>query len=151
MRNGQRRDVLFLLCLVSRGFDVTKKKEFFALKVSGPFPLLDPVQKALEAELGEAGMRKEVGRAQMVVNAMVPMGFDLYAPEMKLWYACNLVLRLVASGWVPPPVEVVQDLAQRMYTLATQLTMAKAPSQDFQTSVAQLPEKLRERGMFAAA
>ena len=145
MDNRRRRtDILFLAVLASSAQDVINHKGYELLKVKGPFPLTVPIMAQFEKQFpNKAERQKELARVQMVVNRFLPANHRLWNAELRLWFACQIVLRLVATGWRPPKNEEQAEFVQRMYDLAQNINLKEPPKPEVITYVGNSAELLR--------
>lgn len=147
---ARRRDMLFLMVLISNAREVTKKKGYELLKTHGPFPIVPVLQEQLETAIpNQLEREKEVFLVQKVVNGFAPLGYLMWRPELKLWFACQITMRLVASGWRFGTDQAQREFIQRTYDLASNINMTEPPSRELITFVADSAQVLRGKlGMF---
>lgn len=149
----RRRDILFLVVLASASEGIEKRKGYAILLRTGPLTVLPKIMDQLKAQFPrEVDREKELTNVSKLVNGFLPASFKLLRPELKLWIACQVTLRLVATGWRPQPDEAQSAFVQGMYDLSSNMNLANPPGRDLIEFVARSPEVLREKhGLFLSS
>jgi hypothetical protein len=151
MENSRRRkDILFLMTLVGTGIVAADENPKFKTPVfMGVFRTFMAVVKLHEKVQPDKQKRaREQHHSKEVVNAVLLPTFANLKPEIQLWAACNVCMRLVASGWRPEPADVLNEFVQALYNLAQSFPVIDAPHTRTQELVSMSPETLRALGMF---
>lgn len=145
----RRRDFLFLMLLAELACDVLKERKYALILANGPYiffeALLAQYRKAVPSE---AEREKERIAAMKVVNRIVSLDYHSWRAPMKLWFASQVIYRLVASGWRIPNGEHQIEFVASMFKIAEGFTPVPPPTPGKLELVMTAPEKLRALGMF---
>lgn len=144
------RELIFLAVLTSASDGVQNKRQFRYLVLTGIYSFVAKITDVLERELPNLQDRnKVISSAQKSVNVILPIGFSMWAPELKLWFAGQVCMKLVASGWRPPTDQEAAMFIQALYDVATTFNPGIAPSPEVVQRLQTLPQFIHEKtGMF---
>jgi hypothetical protein len=147
----RRRDMLLIMTLIASSMEVMEKPKYKTnVTVIGPFRHIPALTKQHMAAMpNERERKREQDNIKMVVNTITPGNYGSMQPEVRLWFAAQLVYRLVGSGWRPQNDEIQMEFVQSIYNLAQGFPPLEVPpTKGLTDMMPALPEALKAMGLF---
>ena len=143
----RRRELVFLLVLLSSSTDVLKLNAFRNLH-SAVYRFINPMDELYRKSLPEGERKKETAFLQRLANSLVPINWATSADEWKLWFVLMATARLVATGWTPERHPLAIEFVQALYNVSQNYSLRKPPPPSWFEKVALLPDAVRKQGLF---